>query len=188
MMRTLITGIALLALTGCGSPAPDEAAPAGPSGPQLAGSRPADIPIGDLEPCNLLTEAQRAELVVGRPRLNKPDGRVLQSCGWSRSPEEPIEGYLLGPTRGNPAALLQAGDRSASEISVAGFPAVQAEANYSSDGTTCTVLVDVAPDEILELIYGYNGTELQPTLEQSCAKARRAAEMAMQTLIAQQGS
>lgn len=187
-MRAVLLALAVLAGTaGCAGPVTGQPAPAAaPVGPQLQGTRPADIPVAAIDPCSLLTVPQREELQVGRPFFEPPDGRIEQSCGWTRSPEEPIEGYTASPSLGNPAALLEAG-RGAREIAVGGFPAVEVQSMYTSDGDSCTVLVDVAPNEILQLLYSYNGSELQPTLEQSCAKARRAAEMAMQTLVAQSG-
>ncbi|WP_300017079.1 DUF3558 family protein [Pseudonocardia sp.] len=191
-MRRALLAVALLAPTllgsaGCTAPAAEPAAPPAPAGPQLA-ARPYDIPVADIDPCALLTRPQLIELQVGRAQFSPPDGRVLQSCFWSQSIDEPIENYLIGPSQGSPAGLLTFPDRNAREITIAGFPAVEAETLYSSDGEACTVLVDVAPDENLELIYSYDGTELQVTLEESCTKARRAMELAMQTLIARDGS
>lgn len=186
MRAVVLVLVVLVGTAGCAAPAIGPPAPTTPAGPQLEGMRPVDIPVAAIDPCSLLTEPQREELQVGRPFFEPPDGRIEQTCSWTRSPEEPIEGYNVGPSPGHPAALLESG-RGAREIVVTGFPAVEVQSMYTSDGDACTVLVDVAPNEILQLLYSYNGTELQPTLEESCAKARRAAEMAMQTLIAQNG-
>ena len=47
--------------------------------------------------------------------------------------------------------------------------------------------VDVAPSQAVQVGYFYNGTTVPMTHEIACQKARHAAEMAMQTILAQAG-
>ena len=70
---------------------------------------------------------------------------------------------------------------------MAGFGAVQAPALYGTGKQDCVVNVDVAPSQAVQVGYFYNGTTVPMTHEIACQKARRAAEMAMQTILARTG-
>ena len=47
--------------------------------------------------------------------------------------------------------------------------------------------VDVAPSQAVQVAYFYNGQTVPMTHEIACQKARNAAELAMQTILAQAG-
>ena len=71
--------------------------------------------------------------------------------------------------------------------SVAGFGAVQTPALYGFGEQDCVVNVDVAPSQAVQVAYFYNGQTVPMTHEIACQKARNAAELAMQTILAQAG-
>ena len=67
VVGVLLACVAVL-LGGCsveGEPSPGEPSVAEPTGPALP-PRPRDVPIDGVDPCSLLTEAQRAELGLDR--------------------------------------------------------------------------------------------------------------------------
>ena len=47
--------------------------------------------------------------------------------------------------------------------------------------------IDVAPGQAVQVGYFYNGTTVPMTHEIACDKARHAAELAMQTILARSG-
>ena len=70
---------------------------------------------------------------------------------------------------------------------VAGFGAVQTPALYGTGEQDCLVNVDVGPSQAVQVGYFYNGQTVPMTHEIACQKARNAAELAMQTILAQAG-
>jgi hypothetical protein len=72
-------------------------------------------------------------------------------------------------------------------ITVAGFGAVQTPGLFSSGEHDCIVNVDVAPSQAVQVSYFYNGASVPMTHEIACQKARHAAELAMQTILAKVG-
>ncbi len=70
---------------------------------------------------------------------------------------------------------------------VAGFGAVQTPGLYSSGKRDCVVNVDVAPSQAVQVGYFYNGVTVPMTHKIACGKARNAAELAMQTILARTG-
>lgn len=70
---------------------------------------------------------------------------------------------------------------------IAGFPAIETQGQFSPPDRHCGVLVGVASGQTLQVQYDYDGTALPMTRELACQKARAAAELAMQTLIEQAG-
>jgi hypothetical protein len=63
-----------------------------------------------------------------------------------------------------------------------GFPAVVAMPTRLSD--FCTVLVDVAPGQLLDVQFGDGGREPPIPQEELCVGAEQAADAAMATLLA----
>jgi len=162
-----------------GTPGPDS------SGPQLP-PRPRVLNIEGTEPCGTLTSAQIKSLGVARYGATTPDGRQGPGCDWDHYPAEPIEHYSVGiNTRGGVELVF--GQPELEVINVAGFGAVQTPALYGSGNQDCVVNVDVAPSQAVQVAYFYNGQTVPMTHEIACRKARNAAELAMQTILAQAG-
>ena len=72
-------------------------------------------------------------------------------------------------------------------VNVAGFGAVETPGLYSSGENDCIVNVDVAPGQAVQVGYFYNGSTVPMNHEIACQKARNAAELAMQTILAKIG-
>ena len=102
------------------------------------------------------------------------------------SPSEPIENYSVDiNTRGGVELVF--GQPQLEVTTVAGFGAVQTPALYGTGEQDCLVNVDVAPSQAVQVGYFYNGATVPMTHEIACRKARHAAELAMQTILARAG-
>jgi hypothetical protein len=80
--------------------------------------------------------------------------------------------------------LFTQGDLEAqvTALEVRGFPAVQAVPNRFSD--FCSVLIDVAPGQLIDVQYADGGREPPVPQDQLCQGAEQVADAAAQTLLA----
>jgi len=162
-----------------GAPFPDSNVPRLPP-------RPRALNIEGIDPCGTLTSAQIESLGVSRYGASTAQGQRGPSCDWDHYPSEPIEHFSVGlNTRGGVELVL--GQPQLEVTAVAGFGAVQAPALYGTGKQDCVVNVDVAPSQAVQVAYFYNGQTVPMTHKIACQKARRAAELAMQTILARAG-
>ena len=162
-----------------GAPSPDSNVPQLPA-------RPRALNIEGVDPCGTLTISQLKSLGVVRYGASIAAGTRGPGCEWIHSPTEPVEHYSVGiNTRGGVELVF--GQPELEVINVAGFGAVQTPALYGSGNQDCVVNVDVAPSQAVQVAYFYNGQTVPMTHEIACRKARNAAELAMQTILAQAG-
>jgi hypothetical protein len=178
----------LLLLAGCttvaGQPQPAASAPPTSAGP----ARPRDVPIDDVDPCSLLTEEQREELGLdGRPTFDRSPsllypGEVSMCVIRGFDPRAVIVSAGLVTTvgidfftSGNLAADLES-------ISVTGFPAAVARPTQYT--YYCTVVVDVAPGQLLDVQAQDGGRQPPIPQDQLCRDAEQAATAVMATLLA----
>jgi len=174
-----ITLCAACSSTVGGAPSPDSNVPQLPA-------RPRALNIEGVEPCGTLTAFQLKSLGVARYGASVAEGTRGPGCEWIHSPTEPVEHYSVGiNTRGGVELVF--GQPELEVINVAGFGAVQTPALYGSGNQDCVVNVDVAPSQAVQVAYFYNGQTVPMTHEIACGKARHAAELAMQTILAQAG-
>jgi Protein of unknown function (DUF3558) len=149
--------------------------------------RPRDIPVDDVDPCSLLTPAQRTELKLdGEPRNFTRDGQFLgpsRSCthlGFGApkiainiavAPHRGIERYTLEPTRSD-----------VSPIVIGGYPAVLARPQTFID--FCTVALDIAPGQLIDVQFSDGGGDQPPVpMGELCTGARVAATNVIETLL-----
>jgi hypothetical protein len=180
------SGLALvIALCAACSSSISGAPAAGPSNPQLP-ARPRALNIEGVDPCDTLTPVQLKSLGVTRYGASPPAGKRGPSCDWIHSPTEPIENYSVDiNTRGGVELVF--GQPELQVTTVAGFGAVQTPALYGTGEQDCLVNVDVGPSQAVQVGYFYNGQTVPMTHEIACGKARNAAELAIQTILAQAG-
>ena len=165
------------AVTGSGTP--------GPSVPHLP-PRPQELRVNGVDPCKTLTSAQLQTLGVRFYSADPPTGTLGPSCDWNHSPDEPVESYTVDiNTRGGVELAFEQPRRTV--VEVAGFGALATPGRFSSGEHECIINVDVASGQAVQIGYFYNGSTVPMNHEIACQKARNAAELAMQTILARAG-
>ncbi|SFP77297.1 Protein of unknown function [Amycolatopsis arida] len=169
------------ALAGCGGPEGGRAVPApGARQPAELPPRPRELPVRGADPCALLTERQLDELGVNsRPRR---DGAA---CSFDADRAEPFHSYVVEVIGDADVRAWLDGDRASATVAtesgeVVGFPAVT---RYRPGGRAadCEVLVGVADGQTLRT-QAYPISAGAFDQRQLCARAERAAAMAVATL------
>jgi uncharacterized protein DUF3558 len=174
-----VTLCAACTSAGSGRPVADTGAPQLPPRPRV-------LRIDGIDPCGALTTTQVKSLGVARYGASKPEGKQGPGCDWIHSPTEPIENYSVGINTLGGVELVF-GQPQLEITSVAGFGAVQTPGLYRTGVRDCVVNVDVAPSQAVQVGYFYNGATIPMTHEIACRKARHAAELVMQTILARAG-
>ena len=177
--------VVLLLLAGC-TTISGQAEPAAPS--SSAPARPRDVRIDGVDPCSLLTEQQRAELGLdAEPGLDVGPlppypGTDIPLClfGGFR-PRSVAVGVAVVATTG--VDLFLSGNLVADVrwTQAGGFPALVAIAPRNTD--FCTVVVDVAPGQAVDVNLRLYGRDAGAPVESLCQDAERAADAVMNTLL-----
>lgn len=149
--------------------------------------RPRDVRIDGIEPCSLLTAPQRAELGLdGEPS----SGSEPSALFGGDEPACVVRGYTpravtvgLGLVTTTGIELFTRGELEAvvSPVHVQGFPAVVALPNRFMD--FCSVFVDVAPGQLLDVQFADGGREPPIPQDRLCHDAEQVADAAMRTLL-----
>ncbi|WP_433558862.1 DUF3558 domain-containing protein [Pseudonocardia xinjiangensis] len=184
MWGALLVAAAMLA-GGCSADTPP---PPDPDKIELP-PRPREVRVDGVDPCSLLTTEQRAELGL--------DGSPLFGTGPSELypgadvPTCAIRGYepravVVGVSNVTTTGIeLYTSGRLVAEVRAAevrGFPAVVAVPIRHTDG--CTVIVDVAPGQLLDIQFA-DGGRLPPIPQpELCRGAQVTADAVMVTLLA----
>ncbi|MBC8091437.1 MAG: DUF3558 domain-containing protein [Pseudonocardia sp.] len=194
--RAILTLLAVLLLAGCVRQ-PATALPASPypPSPTQAGGptielppRPRDVPLDGLDPCTLLTPVQQDELGLQDDReplltMNNTAlyGGVTPLCtARGYVPRAISLGVNTVPIRGIERFTGGSIDATITPIDIRGFPAlllVPPRYGY------CTVIVDVAPGQLIDVQFANGGRE--PPIPQAdiCEGAQLTARLAMDTLL-----
>jgi hypothetical protein len=148
--------------------------------------RPRELRIEGIDPCSTLSASHLKSLRVQYFATDPPDGTRGPGCEWVHSPSEPVETYSVDiNTRGGVELTFERPQLAV--ITIAGFGAVSTPALFSSGERDCIVNIDVAPSQSVQISYFYRGSTLPMNHEIACQKARNAAELAMQTILARAG-
>lgn len=163
-MRRAVPLLAVLALLGgCSQPTDGSATPGG-SGPTATGrtsasseptsassepaERPKAIDIKGVDPCSLVTDAQRAEVGLDRPpRLDEEAGNP--GCSLSREDRKYSVGLYLNSTRGI-EVYTDPPRPDATKTQVGGFPAVLLQSTTAL-GPACSVIIDVSDGQVVNV-------------------------------------
>jgi hypothetical protein len=177
----------LLLLAGCTTVA-GQPQPAAPSTSALP-ARPRDVRIDGVDPCSLLTEEQREELGLdGRPVFDNsptnlyPGGDVPACTVRGFEPRAVWVGVNLVATTGierYTAGELLVDIRPAE---VQGFPALTAVPRDFTEW--CSVIVDIAPGQLIDVHFADGGGEPPVPQERLCDDAAVVADRALDTLLA----
>jgi hypothetical protein len=190
----LLVGVVLL-VGGC-TTVPGQPAPANPTGSASADAngielpaRPREVRLDGVDPCELLTEEQRAELGLdGRPVFDSAPSDLYQgevpACTISGSePREVFVGVNLVTSAGIERFTTSRGlAAELRPVQVRGFPAlVVVPTRYT---TYCTVVVDVAPGQLVDAQFSDGGGQPPVPQPQLCQGAEALANAVMATLAA----
>jgi hypothetical protein len=178
--------VAAVLVAGC-SDAGGAVAPAEPSGIQLP-PRPREVRVEGVEPCSLLTPEERAKLGLDARPVSDSAPSVLYNGGevplctiGGFQPRAIVVGLGVVTTAG--IELFTSGKLAAQvrPIQVQGFPAVVAEPTRFTE--YCTVIVDVAPGQLLDVQFRDGGRRPPIPQDQLCRDAEQVAGLAMGTLL-----
>ena len=188
MGRGLLALVMVLLVAGC-SAVQGEASPAGESGVQLP-PRPREVRVDGVDPCSLLTEAQRAELGLDArpvfdlsPSMLYPGGDVPACVIGGFEPRAVTVGVEHRHDRRDRAVhVRESWRRTVRPTDVRGFPAVVAVPTRFTEW--CTVVVDVAPGQLLDVQFADGGRE-PPIPQHAALSATRetVADAVMATLL-----
>lgn len=188
MRRLLITAAVALLACGCsigGSPSPaGSGASSSPAADRVVlPPRPRDVPLDGIDPCSLLTPAQRATLGLEQAPIPYDStapffrGPACSTTGFDPSESAGIALSLqsgIGPLIG-PGAV-----GNLTPITVVGFPAIIArDYNHPED---CSVDVDLHPGQFLDLQFRSSGSNKLPQ-DELCRRAVTTTEAAVTTLL-----
>lgn len=150
--------------------------------------RPRDIDVRGVDPCSLLTGAQRAELGLdARPVYDVQRSPLFEgpepACTIGGfEPRTVAVGVALPYDGLGVDAFAPSRVRSAvTAITVQGFPAVQAV--QPGRMTSCTVAVDLSPGQALNVQYRDGGGRQPVPADELCPGAMDVADAAMATLL-----
>lgn len=186
--------LAVVVLAGCAQPVagtPDpvtDAAPTVAAAPELP-PRPRVVPLDGVDPCGLLTADDLTDLGLDGPPLLDVGlsalygGETRQCTARGYEPRAIAISVELSVT-GGIELFFRPGVRSEiTPIEVVGFPAIVALPVRIRD--FCTVVVDVAPGQVIDVSFA-NGGRLPPIPQADlCVDAQRAAGIVMGNLLAQ---
>ncbi len=184
-MRLVLPLVACVLAAGCTTTV--EGTASAPTGVLLP-PRPREVRLDGVDPCSLLTPEQRRALDLdGTPRYTNTYTELFRGD----VPTCTITGYT-----GRPIALAigtvttvgierwQSGDLAArtEPATVAGFPAVVAVPSRFTN--YCSVEVDVAPAQLLDVQLSDGGGLPPVGQDELCSRARRAAAELIKSLLA----
>ncbi|MFC5285650.1 DUF3558 domain-containing protein [Actinokineospora guangxiensis] len=195
-MRRSAVSLALLAVlaSACSSPEAGSPVPEGDQGEPTTGAptttassataeplpeRPEALPIDAVNPCDLITDAQRAELKVVRARETKEDTEA--ECALTvETDSRNIDVRIVSDTREGVDAWLK-GDRNvdAEVATIEGYGAARFWLK-GTKGSDCSTAIDVADGQNLQVGLLIPGQ--QWTREKLCETTDRFAAAALATL------
>lgn len=172
-----LAAVSVAAVGACGREIPGMSAPIPP--PKLAD-------MTSFDPCSALAPEQMSTLGLRTIAPMPASPAAQRTCEWEIP--DPHESYLVEPVGGHGIAGLQTYPPGMPHFSVAGFEAITGKSFLADPARTCQIAIGVAPDQSLQVVYGYEGPPPRPDRATLCARAHRAAQMVMLTLLSRAGS
>jgi hypothetical protein len=151
--------------------------------------RPRVVRVGGINPCMLLTEADRMELGLDfEPRLtaspsNLYNGGTIQLCSIRGSEPATRVGIALSVTGGIDVFLQPRLQATVTPTVVNDFPALVVDPARFDEW--CNVVVDVAPGEVVDVDVANGGRTPPLPQDELCRESQRVASIVMDNLLAQ---
>lgn len=197
--RLGVLAAGLVLLTGCGAgqseqqlqeppqPPPPPPAPT-TSAPPEPPPRPFEIRLDGVDPCELLSAEQRAQL--GFDRDPTPDSEAgfgnAATCSYRNTSGKVGARLALVTTEGMGVWTDDTAQVEATPKTINGFPALVIKTPGLD--LSCNVAVDVAEGQHLDVLYRDDGGQPPPPVDQLCAGAERVAEEVLKTMTAPETS
>lgn len=140
--------------------------------------RPFSMPLNEVDPCRLLGATARAGLGFDRGPLPDPNG--AQTCSFRNTHVKVGARLALITTVGLAMWADDTPQVSTTPVLIADFPALVVQTPGLN--LACTVKVDVADGQHLDVLYRDDGAQPPAPLGQFCAGAQRVAQAAVTTL------
>ncbi|MFD1238187.1 DUF3558 family protein [Pseudonocardia benzenivorans] len=174
----LLPGIVLLVgalLAGCSSPTPGAPAPAAPVASTPAG--PPELALDGVDPCSLITAADRTALDLGMPDADKgPSGLPL--CRWNRH----RVAFQIAVAIGANPDDFKGYSPAHSPDQVNGYPALRMKQPGAGPGESCILSIGVKPNQVLQVLVGDLFTASYADDSAICNEAERFAALALSNL------
>lgn len=183
-MRAVVLLLACVVATACTTAV--SGTPSAPTGVLLP-PRPREVRLDGVDPCSLLTADQRAELgLTSEPRASKPyvglfRGDVPTCTMNGPYPQTALVAIGLVTTVGVDRWSEADVDADVRPTNVADFPALVVVPRRFTD--YCSVEVDIASGQLVEVQYGVGGTAAARSRDELCSLAERIAGETMATLL-----
>ena len=140
------------------------------------------MPLNHLEPCHILDAGQRARLGFDRGPQPAPDegSGDSQTCSFRNTHAKVGARLALITTVGMTVWTNDTAQVAATPVVIAGFPALVVKTPALN--LACTVEVDVADGQHLDILYRDDGARPPAPLDQLCAGAQRVAHASVAAL------
>jgi uncharacterized protein DUF3558 len=195
----VLLGVAALVLAGCTVNTPGEAKTQAPSTRSTAptsgrtggasgvpSARPREIKLDGSNPCELLTQDQLQRFAIDTPpRPGKDTTFQAATCDFLSHAAESSLHVTPVTTVGIDQFAPGKVTGSVQARTIQGFPAFENHIDGASAGNDfCSVTVDVANGQVLDTMFGEQGSKQPMTKDAVCQKANELADAAMTTLLA----
>jgi hypothetical protein len=145
---------------------------------------PKDLSLDGLDPCTLLTDAQKADLKINNAVAGVGESEIyknMKDCAFESDAAEPFVTYSVVAVTDVDVSFWISEDRNADAelISVGGYPAAKFHTKGVQD-SDCAIAIGVATNQHLHVEMEPLSEDLQQ--DQICQGSERVAEMALQTL------
>lgn len=185
--------VGTLAVAGCGflqpenaaetaAPLPPPPAPPTSSTPAPPPPRPFAAPLDGVDPCELLTTDQRAQLGFDREPLADTEGGFgdAPTCSFRNSGAKVGARLSLVTAESMSVWTDDTAQVEATPVVISGFPGLVIKTPDLD--LSCNVAVDVADGQHLDVLYRDDGAQPPAPLDQLCSGAQRVAESAVASL------
>lgn len=172
MRAWALTMVLAAGLAGCAAPTP-------------VNPRPRDVRIDGVDPCSLLTPAQRTQLGLNQPPQFLPGDtkgdRAI--CSWRGDKPRAVAASLAVHTAGGIEIFDTTSNTTSSRMTVRDFPAVLIKLGGRPE--FCTVAIDISPGEALGVQFADYG--LKPPIPQDrlCSDAQHVSDLVIDNLLTQ---
>lgn len=145
--------------------------------------RPREIPLDGVDPCGILSPAQRVQLSLDNPPSAYVEGSFgdARACTMRSNISGNVVRLALVTVQGVNVWLDENAQVEAKLTMVGGFPALTVRTPGLDQ--LCNVEVDVAEGQFLDVMFRDGGNATKATQDALCLGAQRAAEAALSSLL-----